>query len=104
MEFKSPASKVVKFLKEGREGWKAKCQEAKRGRKLCANQARAVEKSRDRWKQVAKAAQRRVHELEQQMERLKCNAPRAARPSSPGIEQSCVVGGVAGSTAPVSHV
>jgi chromosome segregation ATPase len=72
--FKSPVSKLVRFFQKSRNGWKAKCQEAKRENKKLATQTRAVEKSRDRWKHEARTARRRIRELEQQMERLKCSA------------------------------
>lgn len=92
MEFKSPVSKVVKFLKKGRNGWKAKCMEAKHEKKLVANQARAVEKSRDCWKRMAKGGQRRIRELEREMERLKFDAPRPEQPAHAEHRQPCVVG------------
>jgi hypothetical protein len=92
MEFKSPVSKVVKFLQKGRSGWKSKCMTVKREKKLVANQARAAEKSRDYWKALAKDALRRIRELEQQMERLKFDTPRAEQPTRAEHRQPCVVG------------
>ena len=72
--YKSPVDKLLKCFRKGRDGWKVKCQEAKRSNKLLANQTRAVEKSREHWKQVARAAQRQVQELERQVQDLKCTA------------------------------
>lgn len=74
MLFKSPASKLIACFHKSRDGWKAKCQEAKREKKKLINQTRAVEKSRDRWKQNTKTALRRIRELECEIERLKCTA------------------------------
>ena len=71
MMFKSPVSKLAKFFRRSRDGWKAKCQESKRANKKLANQTRAVEKSRARWKQIAHTAQRQVCELERELESLK---------------------------------
>lgn len=72
--FKSPVSKLMKFFHKSRDGWKAKCQEAKRANKLLANQTRAVEKSRERWRETALAAQRQLRELEREVEELKIAA------------------------------
>ena len=62
--FKSPLSKLVSFFRKSRDKWKAKCQTAKQENKLLANQTRAVEKSREKWMQVARKAQERVRRLE----------------------------------------
>jgi uncharacterized protein YdaU (DUF1376 family) len=75
-KFKSPVSKLAKFFRRSRDGWKTKCQEAKRVNKKLANQTRAVEKSRARWKQIAHMAQRQVCELEQEVESLKSSLVR----------------------------
>ncbi len=69
--YKSPKSKLLRFFESSRDQWKSKCQEAKHVKKLLANQTRAVEKSREQWKQVAQDAQRRIDELEREVEELK---------------------------------
>lgn len=74
MEFKSPVHKLVSCFHKSRNQWKGKCQEEKRRSKLLSNQNRAVEKSRDRWKEMAKTAQREVRKLEREIERLKWSA------------------------------
>jgi len=72
--FQSPITKLVTFFRKSRDGWKAKCQQAKRQNKLLGNQVRAVEKSREHWKETAREARRRVRELERELEDLKCAA------------------------------
>jgi hypothetical protein len=69
-------SKLVKFFQKSRDGWKAKCREAKQRNKLLGNQVRAVEKSRTQWEAAARDARRRVRELERELENLKCAAGR----------------------------
>ena len=60
--FKSPLQKLVKFFRKSRDGWKAKCQEAKTLNKRLATQVRAVEKSRAAWRQKAEAAERELRD------------------------------------------
>jgi hypothetical protein len=72
--FKSPTAKLIRFFRKSRNGWKAKCQEAKRKNKKLTNQTRAVEKSREHWKQLAQLAQQQVRELRQELEELKNTA------------------------------
>jgi len=69
--YKSPTAKLLKFFPQSRDRWKAKCLAVKRENKKLANQTRAVEKSRERWKELARAGQRRVAELERELEELK---------------------------------
>jgi len=70
-ELRSPVRKLVRFFRSSRDGWKSKYQEAKRTIKRLVNQVRAVEKSREHWKQVAKAEGRRVRGLERELEAIK---------------------------------
>ena len=69
--YRSPTSKLLKFFPQSRDRWKAKCQAVRRENKKLANQARAVEKSREHWKELARVARQRVAELEQELEGLK---------------------------------
>ena len=71
IELKSPVRKLVRFFRSSRDGWKAKYQESKRENKRLSNQVRAVEKSREHWKQIAKAEGRRVRGLERELEGAK---------------------------------
>ena len=74
--FKSPLPKLVVFFERSRDRWKSKCQTVKRQNKLLTNQTRAVEKSREDWRRKATEAEKRIHELERQLEDLKCTASR----------------------------
>lgn len=70
-EFRSPARKLVSFFQHSRDMWKAKCQERKYAAKLLSNQVRAVEKSREQWKEKAKSHEERVRQLEGELSELK---------------------------------
>lgn len=70
-EFKSPKGKLVRFFQRSRDGWKEKYMESKRNNKKLSNQTRAVEKSRARWRQIARREQRRSRELERELVELK---------------------------------
>ena len=70
-EFKSPVSKLVRFFRVSRDGWKQKHHALKQHCKKLANQTAAVEKSRDRWKREAKELRKSVRALEIELERQK---------------------------------
>ena len=63
-QFASPAVKLVRFFKRSRDRWKAKHAKWKKQCKTLVNQTRAVEKSRERWRERAHLAEQRVAELE----------------------------------------
>lgn len=65
--FATPLRKLARFFQRSRDGWKAKCQEAKREGKKLSNQTRAVEKSRDHWKELARQREQEIRELRQQL-------------------------------------
>ena len=69
--FKSPQKKLIHFFQRSRDGWKAKCMEAKRLCKRLSNQVRAVEKSRAHWREVARQERERARRLACELERLK---------------------------------
>lgn len=70
-QFTSPGRKLLPFFINSRDSWKAKHHELKKQIKLVSNQARAVEASREQWRERATAAERRAAELERQIEELK---------------------------------
>ena len=70
-EFSSPVRKLVAFFRSSRDKWKRKCQKSKQTCKILSNQVRAVENSRARWKEKAKAEAERATRLEQELEALK---------------------------------
>ena len=66
--WKSPLRKLARFFRASRDRWKAKYMEMKNERKLMGNQVRAVEKSRQKWRQVAEQAQQQVRLLQQELD------------------------------------
>jgi chromosome segregation ATPase len=70
-ELSSPPGKLLPFFKKSRDGWKDKHHEVKDECKLMSNQVRAVEKSREKWRGRAEAAEQRMKELEREIEQLK---------------------------------
>ncbi len=56
-QYKSPAHKVIAFLKKGRDGWRLKYQELYTKLRSLENQLRAVSKSRQMWRERAEAAE-----------------------------------------------
>jgi hypothetical protein len=68
-EFVSPVRKLSRLFLKSRNRWKTKCQDAKYALKLAKNQIRAVERSRDHWKEQAAERQRRIAELEAELKK-----------------------------------
>jgi chromosome segregation ATPase len=73
--WKSPLRKLARFFGRSRDRWKAKYTALKGAHKLRGNQVRAVEKSREKWKQEAKQAQQQLRQLRQELEELKTSFP-----------------------------
>ena len=69
-EYKSPLRKLVSFFKNSRDQWKLKCANLRTELKRFKNQVRAVEKSRDYWKQTAKDAAKQAALLQEQLKNL----------------------------------
>jgi muramoyltetrapeptide carboxypeptidase LdcA involved in peptidoglycan recycling len=74
-QYRSPPKKLVRFFASSRDGWKAKCTEAKTRCKRLGNQVRAVEKSRQRWRELAEQQKQRIAELERELAELKRPSP-----------------------------
>lgn len=68
-EYSSPLRKLTRFFRNSRNRWKAKCQDTKRANKLLRNQVRAVERSREHWKQLVDQQKRRLAELEAELQK-----------------------------------
>jgi len=64
--YRSPRGKLLRIFRRGRDAWKRKCQDAKAFVKLLANRARALSKSRDRWKKLAKQRKEELRQLRRQ--------------------------------------
>ena len=62
-DYRSPVSKVIAMLKEGRDKLRVKYRELMKQRRAAENQVRAVEKSRAMWRQRAEAAEAKLNEL-----------------------------------------
>lgn len=70
-QLKSPVRKLVVFFRKSRDQWKARHHKLRAQLKLDQNQVRAVEKSRDSWRQRAEFAERERARLEQEVASLK---------------------------------
>jgi hypothetical protein len=70
-KLKSPLPKLVRFFSSSRDKWKAKHANLKQQCKLLSNQVRAVEKSREKWREDALEAQRELRHLRQELEETK---------------------------------
>lgn len=73
-EYTSPRRKLVAFFNQSRDKWKRKCQAAKDQNKLLKNQTRAVERSRDHWKELARERAKHIAELERELEKTNAAA------------------------------
>jgi chromosome segregation ATPase len=68
-EYISPLRKLMRFFHRSRDGWKRKCLDAKQANKLLKNQVRAVEHSREQWKQQVQEQRQRIAELEAELQK-----------------------------------
>jgi len=78
-QFSSPASKLVRCFRKGRDGWKGKHQTLKADYKKLAKKSRDLEKSRENWRTRARNAEQHAAELQQQIQALKCRRPCSPR-------------------------
>lgn len=62
-KYKSPAHKVIGFLKLGRDQLREKYRLLRKSMRVAENQVRAVTKSRDSWRQRAEAAELEMRQL-----------------------------------------
>lgn len=69
--FSSPTVKLVRFFEQSRDRWKAKYSTTKKECKRLQNQTRAVEKSRENWRERARASEQCVAELQREIAQLK---------------------------------
>ncbi len=68
---RSPVRMLARSFKASRERWKAKYQGSKSKMKRLSQQARDATRSRDEWKQQAKALQARAKDLEVELAKTK---------------------------------
>lgn len=69
-EFKSPVKKLVEFFRTSRDKWKQRYILKRDESILLANKVRAVEKSRQRWSEVARAAKLEVRQVKAELQRV----------------------------------
>lgn len=70
-EWKTPIRKLAKFFQISRDKWKAKYAQQVKKNKLLSNHVRAVEVSRDHWRQVAEKAKQESRRLREELAREK---------------------------------
>jgi hypothetical protein len=73
-KYLSPQHKVQEFLLRSRDLWRKKHHELKMQIKLAANQVRAVEKSRQMWRERAEAAEADLQRAKTSKNILHCEA------------------------------
>jgi hypothetical protein len=71
MRYKSPIHKLLPFFERSRNGWKRKCGVAKAAIKRLKNQTEKLQRSRQRWKELAKERGREVERLRDELEAQK---------------------------------
>lgn len=76
-QYKSPAHKVIAFLKKGRDGWRDKHRDLKKRLRSTENQLRVVYKSRQMWRERAEAAESEIG-LKKKARRGASSLPRAS--------------------------
>jgi hypothetical protein len=69
--YRSPGKKLVRFFRNSRDGWKRKCQEAKKKAKSLDTRLRVLRQDRNRWKELAKSQQAAVERLQEELETAK---------------------------------
>jgi uncharacterized coiled-coil DUF342 family protein len=71
--YRSPLNKLVRFFEKSRDGWKEKCQAAKRKAKTLLNHVATLKKSRNHWKAQARQHRDEVQRLRLELEQAKNN-------------------------------
>lgn len=70
-QYKSPVHKLLPFFERSRDGWKRKCGVAKAAVKRLKNQTAKLQRSRQRWKELAKQRGRELERLRHDLEAQK---------------------------------
>ena len=63
-DYKSPKHKVIAMLRKGRDGLREKYRELREQFRVAENQVRAVEASREMWRERAEAAEAELKKRE----------------------------------------
>ena len=69
--YKSPEYKLLPFFHRSRDGWKAKAEDRNLRIKRLKNRVAALEESRRKWKEKARAYESRMAALKEEMEEQK---------------------------------
>jgi uncharacterized protein YdaU (DUF1376 family) len=72
--FKSPDYKLLPFFHRSRDGWKAKAEDRNLRIKRLKNRVAALEESRRKWKEKARAYKSQIATLRKELEEQK-NSP-----------------------------
>ena len=83
--YKSPDYKLLPFFHRSRDGWKAKAEDRNLRIKRLKNRVVALEESRRKWKEKARAYESRIAAMREEIADQKSSpASRRSRPSGPG--------------------
>ncbi len=68
IDYKSPPSRLARFFRDSRNGWKQKALERQNKLRAADVKVRDLTKSRDKWKRAAKETKQRLEQLEKEIE------------------------------------
>ncbi len=69
-DYKSPPSRLARFFRDSRNGWKQKALERQNKLRAADVKVRDLTKSRDKWKREAKETKQRLEQLEKEYEQM----------------------------------
>jgi len=69
IDYKSHSSRLARFFKDSRDGWKQKALERQERLRAADVKVRDLTKSRDKWKLETKEAKKRIEQLEKEIEK-----------------------------------
>jgi hypothetical protein len=70
-QYSSPIKKLVQFFESSRDSWKGKYMAVKQSCRALEGNVRDLSKSRDKWKQEAKQANKQLEEMRKELEAIK---------------------------------
>ena len=88
LSFRSPDRKLLPFLLRSRDGWKAKCLDAKTENKSLKYRLGVMTKSRDRWKAEVRELKKRLADIEKHLAAEKATVEKVLAKEQPAEEQS----------------
>lgn len=93
--YRSPLKKLVRFFRRSRDGWKRKCQEAKKKVKSFQVRLRVLRQDRNRWKELAGQQEAELERLREELEAVKSKCPSRPRPRRSPRSSPCRLPGTA---------